>query len=137
MKTLRLLSAAGIFTILFTFTSFGVGKPGLSDASVKSLINGVNSDNYGLRVSCAQMLGEFKVQSATNHLLNMLHSEDTEEARIVAALALYKIGSEKSLFAVKRAAIFDESQRVRKLCAGFYKDFMINGDTEPPVYAIK
>jgi hypothetical protein len=137
MKTIRLLSAAGIFTILFTFTSFGVGKPGLSDASVKSLINGVSSDNYGLRISCAQMLGDFKVENAINHLLNMLHSEDTEEARIVAALALYKIGSERSLFAVKRAAIFDDSQRVRKLCARFYKHFIVNGDTQPLIYATK
>jgi HEAT repeat protein len=117
MKTIRFLFAAGIFIILFTFTSFGAGKAGLSENSIKSLLMGVNSENFGLRTSCAQMLGDFQVKESVNSLLKMLHSEETEEGRIIAALALYKTGSERALFAVKRAAIFDDSERVRKLCA--------------------
>jgi hypothetical protein len=137
MNKIRFFSAVGIFIILLTFTSFGTDKPGLSETSVKSLINGINSENYGLRVSCAQMLGDYKVDIAVNHLLKMLHSEETEEARIVAALALYKVGSDKALFAVKRAASYDKSLRVRKLCAGFYRDFASNNNSDIPNYALK
>jgi len=138
MKSIKtLLSVSILFALLFACTTFAVNKPGLSESSVKSLMNGVKSENYGLRISCAQMLGEHKVTAAVNSLMGMLHSEETEEARIVAALALYKIGTEKALFAVKRAAIFDESQRVRKICSGFYRNYVYNETSEPVNYVLK
>jgi hypothetical protein len=137
MKSIITLVSAGIFSILLTFTAFAVDKPELSENTIKSLMNGINSENFGLRISCAEMLGEYKVTEAVNNLLGMLHSEETEEARIVAALSLYKIGTGKALYALKRAAIFDESTRVRKLCAGFYRNYKMNETSEPDNYVMK
>ena len=95
----------------------------IKTSSIESLIMGVNSDNFGLRTSAAYMLGELKCEKGLIPLMRMLKSEDREDARIVAALALLKIGNAKGIFAIKQAIRFDESERVQKLCAAFYQAF--------------
>ena len=87
---------------------------------ILNLLEGINSDNYGLRLSSAFYLGEYKASEAVIPLMKMLHDEKTEEARIVAALSLMKIGSDKAVYAVKEASSLDDSKRVRRLCILFY-----------------
>ena len=94
------------------------------ERTIQSLLLGINSDNFGLRTSAANMLGELKCEKAVIPLMRMLKSEDRESARIVAALALLKIGNEKGIFAIKQAIRFDDSKRVRRLCANFYNEYL-------------
>ena len=115
-----------VFVSLITFSAFAennqVGK--VKDSAIESLIMGVNSDNFGLRTSAAYMLGELKCEKSVIPLMRMLKSEEREDARIVAALALLKIGNAKGIFAIKQAIKFDDSERVRRLCANFYHAFL-------------
>jgi HEAT repeat protein len=90
----------------------------------ENLIAGINSDNLGLKTSAAYFLGEYKCEKALYPLMHMLKCENREDVRIVAALALIKIGRAKGVFAVKRAIRFDDSERVRKLCSNFYNAYM-------------
>jgi HEAT repeat protein len=99
------------------------GNLPLSQEAIDNYLVGMQSDNLGLRVSCAYFLGEYKASEAIIPLMKMLHSDKSDAARIVAALSLTKIGSDKSVFAVKQAARFDESERVRNLCAKFYNSY--------------
>jgi len=41
-------------------------------------------------------------------------------------LALYKIGSPVAIYAVKQTIRFDQSERVSKLCASFYSNYLKN-----------
>ena len=115
-----------VFVSLIIFSAFAenhqVDK--IKDSAVESLIMGVNSDNFGLRTSAAYMLGELKCEKGVIPLMRMLKSEEREDARIVAALALLKIGNAKGIFAIKQAIKFDDSERVRRLCANFYHSFL-------------
>lgn len=95
----------------------------LSNEAIDNYLVGMQSDNIGVRVSCAYFLGEYNVSEGIIPLMKMLHNEKSEAARIIAALSLTKIGSDKAVFAVKQAARFDESERVRNLCAKFYNSF--------------
>ncbi len=52
--------------------------------------------------------------------MRMLRNAEPEDARIMAALSLIKIGDARGIYAVKQAIRFDESERVRKMCAIFY-----------------
>jgi len=97
----------------------------IKNSAIESLIMGINCDNFGLRTSAAYMLGELKCEKGVIPLMRMLKSEDREDARIVAALALWKIGNSKGIFAIKQAIKFDDSERVRKLCAAFYRAFYL------------
>lgn len=118
-----------LILVLISFTGFSalaVNNHGdkVNDATVASLIMGINSDNFGLRTSAALMLGELKCEEAVIPLLHMLKSEEREDARIAAALALLKIGNAKGIFAIKQAIRFDQSDRVRRLCTNFYNSYI-------------
>lgn len=102
--------------------------------TVKSLLIGLQSENLGLKTSCAYMLGQLKVTEAIIPLMKILRNCDCEEARIAAALALYKIGTPLSINAVKQARTFDESKRVNRMATNFYFDYLRNktGNPENP-----
>jgi len=90
-------------------------------------IHAVESDNAGLRVSATNFLGEMKSELAVIPLMRVLKNCTDEECRIAAAVALVKIGDARGIYAVKRAASFDESKRVRDLCWKFYMTTVKNG----------
>ncbi len=122
-KIAAVIFACALF--LSTMISYGFDKSSLQnpvtrDNAIKSLLIGLNSNNYGLRTSSAFMLGEIKANEAVIPLMNMLRTEKNEDARIVAALALYKINDSRGVFAVKQAIQFDGSERVKKMCSNFY-----------------
>ena len=93
---------------------------------VANLLNGVQSANFGLRTSAAAMLGDLKSPQAVFPLMRMLRTETDERARVVAALALFKIGDPVGIYAVKQTGRLDNNERVRKLCALFNSVFEQN-----------
>jgi hypothetical protein len=95
--------------------------------AIPNLLIGVQSDNAGLRESAAYLLGEFKCEKAVIPLMAILHGSDKESSRIVAALALCRIGASNGVYAVKRAALFDASPEVRNRCAWFYNAYVEDG----------
>jgi len=118
-----------IILVAVFFTAILTSAINASNAPKKSLsyrqaelnyIHGVESDNAGLRLSSTLFLGEMKSDEAVIPLMRVLKSCDDEACRIAAALSLTKIGDSRGIFAVKKAAIYDESPRVRDLCWKFY-----------------
>ena len=105
-------------------------KVKVTENTVSSLIEGLNSDNLGLKSSCAYMAGELQLSKAVIPLMRILHQDKNDEMRIAAALALYKIGSPIAIHAVKQAVRFDDSERVSKLCASFYNEYLRNKFTD-------
>jgi hypothetical protein len=82
--------------------------------------------------SCAMqeaafLLGCRKCPKAVIPLMAMLHNGESETCRIVAALSLCMLGDERGTYAVKRAAKFDSSPKVRTLCAWFYNQYVKDG----------
>lgn len=114
-------------------------KAKITDNTVASLMEGLNSENLGLKSSSAYMIGELQLSKALIPLLKILHEDENEEMRIAAALALYKIGSPIAIQAVKQSIRFDDSERVSKLCANFYYEFSRNkiSDEEININAAK
>jgi hypothetical protein len=99
-------------------------KAKITDNTVASLLEGLNSENLGLKSSSAYMIGELQLSKALIPLLKILHEDENDEMRIAAALALYKIGSPIAIQAVKQSIRFDDSERVSKLCANFYSEYL-------------
>lgn len=118
LATLLLITSAAV-------TSYAAGND--KSPAVVNLLIGVNSDNQGLKESSANMLGELGSSYGVIPLMRMLHESDQENARIVAALALCKIGDARGIYAVKRAASFDPSDRVKRSCAWFYEQYVQPG----------
>jgi HEAT repeat protein len=130
----RIAMSLGVLVLLAAFTTLAAGGEkyaGLTnekyDAAVVNLMIGLKSDNLGLKQSSAFMLGELKAQEAVVPLMAILRSQEPECCRIVAALALCRIGDERGVFAVKRAVKFDESVEVAQKCAWFYEQYVQPG----------
>ena len=119
-----------LFLLLFVFVSFGLAVEPVKeirtvnrDLAIQNLLIGLDSDNIGLTSSSAFHLGELNSTEAVIPLMKMLRNAEQEELRISAALALFKIGDARGIYAVKRAIIFDESERVSNMCEKFYNAF--------------
>ena len=109
-----------------TFANGGLKKADNRDNTIASLLEGLSSENTGLKSGSAYMLGELKVTSAVIPLMKVLRNDSNVQVRIAAALALYKIGTPISINAVKKAIRFDESGRLKKLAQNFYAEFVRN-----------
>ena len=88
-----------------------------------TLLNGLNSQNQGLIISSSQKLGDIQSSKAVIPLMHMLKSDNDEACKIAAALALYNIGDKRGIYAIKNAAKFDESEKVRSFCTIFYNEY--------------
>jgi len=93
--------------------------------SEKTLLSSIESDNLGLSISSIQILGELNLNNAVIPLMKILHSSKNVETRIAASLALYKIGDKRGIYALKMAAKYDNSERVRKMCSNFYTQHLL------------
>ncbi len=127
MKLNMFLLAIAMVLILLTGATFGGSMTHLDSAIEKgetNLLIAINSDNYGLRSSAAQILGDLKCDDAVIPLMRILHTSSDENMRILAAFSLYKIQNPKGLYAVRQAIRFDNSSWVRKMCTNFYMDTM-------------
>lgn len=129
MKALVTLLAAGFLLSTITAGEPPAAKLKLQAAEVNFLI-GLNSDNDGLKTSSAYNLGELQSQKAVIPLLKMLRNDEKECNRIMAALALYKIGDARGMNAIKQRIRFDKCERVRKMCSTLYAQYLLNGKSE-------
>ena len=132
MKRIMTYGLEALLWVLFAATacarpSADTQKYPYDENTVKSLIGGLNCGNCGVQRDAAFMLGDLKIDEAVIPLMSVLKSADDNEARIIAALSLCRIGDERGTFAVKRAALFDDDARVRATCAWFYNEYVKAG----------
>jgi HEAT repeat protein len=126
MKRVLILTAA---VTLIAFSTISATDPQRPDSKVNldqveaTLLNGLNSQNQGLVISSSQKLGKLQSSTAVIPLMTMLKSNNDESCKIAAALALYNIGDKRGIYAIKKAAKFDDSSKVRKFCTKFYNEY--------------
>ncbi len=135
MKTMMRIVAAAALLAAFALTGYAKSLPEGTynrEAAEENLLIGIASDNYGLRVSAASILGDVGSSRSVVPLMQMLHNGDEGE-RIVAALALARIGDGRGVFAVRQAAQFDPSVKVQRLAAWYYNEYAVPKPTENPI----
>jgi hypothetical protein len=93
----------------------------------ENLMVGLNSDNEGLRYSCALMLGSIKSESAVIPLMALLKQCDSFKLKRAAAWALCNIGDERGTYAVKMEVRFSECCKTRLVCAWYYENMVKPG----------
>jgi len=131
-----------IISLLFYSTAFGAKLSSADEAETtgynnyailtdeeynqveQNLLAGIKSGNIGLQTSSAYFLGEMKSDLAKIPLLRLVRNGDTEEARIIAALSLYKIESNIGMYRLKHLAETDESELARQVFARIYQKYV-------------
>lgn len=106
-------------------------------AAVDNLTVGITSDNSGLRTSSANVLSNLitdayledsDARKAMIPLLEMLDKGKTDCERIAAAVALYKLGNGIGIYRLRGVALFDDNEKVSKVCKNLYYTFhKLNG----------
>jgi len=143
MKRSILVTAIVIFLLVPSI--FANGNENQSNTTTNytliesNYLAGLTSDNCGLRNSCAFFLGEMKSEKAVLPLMKLLRCATKDCTRIYAALSLIKIGDPRGVYLVKRTAIFDDNDRVKRICTQFYNAFQnseISDDYFPEEYLI-
>jgi len=94
-----------------------IGTENVTYEKIEStLIQGLDSKNMGLSASSAYMLGEIKSEYSVNKLAKILRESDNEKLKIMAALSLYKIDTERSRFVLKQRCKYEQNKNVKKFC---------------------
>ena len=124
-----------LFLLLFVTTFAFANDKNQSEYSKieQNLLEGISSENQGLKLSSAYFLGEIKSDKAIIPLLEILHNSDENCAKQVAALALYKINSARGMFAIKQAIKFEDHAQTKKICTVLYNQHLLrenNGSVE-------
>jgi HEAT repeat protein len=107
------------------------------ESCIKTLLEGLQTENRGLQAGCTYMLGELCCDRGVITLLDILHNSPSEELRILAALSLYKIGDSRGIYAIKQSIKYDESERVSRLCEKFYRAYVQKESNESVDIALK
>ena len=136
MKSLMMV----LFSFLFVFTSLAQDVQFSDDEKstvVDNLTNGIEADNNGLNASSANVLYDLIADEylesddgdkAMIPLLKLLKRGETDETRIAAALALYKLGNGIGIYRLRGVAQFDENENVSSVCKNLYYSYhKING----------
>ncbi len=119
-----------LLTIVLTFLATVImadQKPQPREVIEQNYIEGINSDNTGLKVSSAYFLGEMRSDKAVIPLMAILRGDDCDGARLAAALALVKIGDARGIYMVKKSIDFNDCEKVRKLAKHLYSAYLSGG----------
>jgi len=122
VTTLVVVLAVGSFN-----STFAAGKGQQKKArQVNTLIQGIQSENEGLRRSSIYLAGRYAIAEAVPALVEELKQEDEASNKILISLALYYIGDEAGLEKVKELVHKDTDERVRRMAYAIYDTFTKN-----------
>jgi galactitol-specific phosphotransferase system IIC component len=125
------------FTLLFALVAVSAMAADLPAAGSYDdyLLDSMKDKNVGIRTSAAILLGERRVMAAKEPLVRMLTRDKAYQARIIAGLALLKLGDVEALSIVQKCAKSDKNQTVRHVLAGvaveLKKEYLVKGKTSP------
>lgn len=128
MKTLIIVLFAlfAVQTLSAQVTEFPVEK---KSTIVDNLTTAIVSENTGLHTSGALVLSDLINEShlessdaskAMIPLLKLLKNGKTEEERIAAAVALYRLGNPIGIYRLRGVAVFDDNEHVANICKNLY-----------------
>ena len=94
--------------------------------ALENLIEGIKSDNNGVKRSSIYFAGKYRIAEAEDVLIEQLDREQNPSNRILIALVLYKLQSEDGLLAVKNMAATDNDSKVRRMSTHIYNAYLTN-----------
>lgn len=100
-------------------------KTKLDGTAVANLINGIKSDNPGVRKYSIYYAGKYRVKETVDALVESLGNEKDPNIRHLTAVVLYIIGDDEGIAEVVDLAKFDNDPRVRRLAAAIYKEYIM------------
>ena len=86
-------------------------------------LEGLNSDNHGLAISCAYFLGNMKSQKAVIPLMRMFNNAKNDGEKLVAGWALLKIGDARGIYLVEQECATGDCEGIRCMLDQLYQEY--------------
>ena len=114
-----------LFTVLvlFAMSSFLnsqthiVQKIELPDCAIQSILQGIKSQNEGVRKSCIYFAGKYKVLEASDCLVEELTNLDDSELSSMLVGSLFQIGNDSCCKELQTIVKNHDSEKLRNFCA--------------------
>ncbi len=93
----------------------------LTDAAIKSILQGIKSKNDGVKRSCIYFAGKYKIQEASECLVEELPSLDDSELCSMLVWSLYQIGNESCCKELQIIVKNHDSEELKNFCSNLRK----------------
>ena len=94
--------------------------------ALENLLNGIESDNEGVKRSAIYFTGKYKIAEAEDALIAQLKKEQNPSTRILIALVLLEMGSNEGLMYVKKLSMEDTDAKVRRMSTHIFNEYLQN-----------
>ncbi len=93
----------------------------LSDAAIKSVLQGIKSENEGVKRSCIYFAGKYKIKEASECLVEEFPSLDDGELCSMLVWSLYQIGNESCCKELQIIVKNHDSEELKNFCSNLRK----------------
>lgn len=126
MKAL-LTKSVLMLVLFFSFNSGLFAQNSIKDITdhkyaLDNLRMGISSENDGVRKSSIYFAGKYRIQELEDNLIEQLSEENNPAVKVLIALALFEMDSEKGMEAVKILSLTDQNEKVRKMAYFIYNE---------------
>ena len=120
---------AAILFVLLVSESFGqnqkVSELSKHKYALQNLVNGIQSENEGVRESSIYFAGKYRFIDTEDALLNQLKVEKDSDIKVLIGLALFRMNSEKGMSELQKLSSNDENPRVRRMSLAIYNEYLV------------
>lgn len=88
----------------------------LSDIAIVNILNGIQSDNNGVKMSCIYFAGKYRIIDVSEDLVKEMKKSDNDELCQMLVWSLYQIGDEKCCQELKSIIENHPSEKIRDFC---------------------
>ena len=117
-----------ILFVLLVSESFGqnqkVSELSKHKYALQNLVNGIQSENKGVRESSIYLAGQYRFIDTEDALIEQLKVEKDSDIKVLIGLALFRMNSEKGMNELQRLASNDQNPRVRRMSMAIYNEYL-------------
>ena len=93
----------------------------LLDIVKANILKGIQSDNYGLKMSSIYLAGKYKITDVSKELINEMKVSENEEVCQMLVWSLYQIGDESCCNEMRTIIENHPSEKIKSFCESMYK----------------
>jgi K+ transporter len=127
-EKLYIVLAAILFVLLVT-DSFGqnekVSELSKHKYALQNLVNGIHSENQGVRESSIYFAGKYRFIDTEDALIDQLKVEKEPDIKVLIGLALFRMNSNKGMNELQKLALNDDNPRVRRMSLAIYNEYLV------------
>ena len=93
----------------------------LPDIAIVNILNGIESDNYGVKMSCIYYAGKYKIREVSQNLVEEIKSSNDDELSQMLVWSLYQIGDDSYCEELQTIMKNHSSEKLKVLCSYLQK----------------